>query len=179
MNVIAAWAAVPGEEESFEVLFTPVPGKERVMAIIHSAPFVSTGAGAAALAGGLVAKYGGYATPGDVPDAPTWRLQSAGTMLTGDGCSRRSLFGGMHSVDASVANRKNPALTTTVDEFRYQVEQCGVAIVTEDHVSDRFTVSAYSPSIALEGATTATQLIQAATGSGARSAAQRAATPNL
>jgi hypothetical protein len=189
VNIIAAWTATSSNEESFQVLFTPVPGKERVMAIIHSASYEGAdSSGAAALAGGLVTKYGGYATAGDVPDTPTWRLQSAGSMLTGDACNRRALFGGMHTVDAAVANRQNPALTTTADEFRYQIEQCGVAIVTEDHLDDashaghpvtRFTITAYSPSIGLEGATTATQLIQAATGAAGKSAEARVTTPNL
>jgi hypothetical protein len=54
------------------------------------------------------------------------------------------------------------------------MDRCGIAIVTEDHstanrsapreerIVTRFTVTAYSPSIGLEGATTAAQLIQSA-----------------
>jgi hypothetical protein len=74
------------------------------------------------------------------------------------------------------------------------VERCGVALVTEDHYTvnggalradrlvTRFTVTAYSPSIAFDGAKSAVQLIQAAGGSGKKSNAPRSKdqpTPNL
>jgi hypothetical protein len=72
--------------------------------------------------------------------------------------------------------RQNLALKKTPDDFKSQIERCGVALVTEDHFTanggamradrlvTRFTVTAYSPSIAFEGANTAVQLIQAAGG---------------
>jgi len=48
VNVIAAWtpsaSGAPGEDfesdgQSFEVMFTPVPGEERAMAIVHTQGF--------------------------------------------------------------------------------------------------------------------------------------------
>jgi hypothetical protein len=77
-------------------------------------------------------------------------------------------------LNAANPARANLALKSSADEFRFQIEHCGVAIVTEDHfianggalredrLVTRFTVTAYSPTIALDGATTATRLIQTA-----------------
>ena len=193
VNVIAAWAPSPQDGESFEVMFTPVPRKERVMAIIHSVAYsTSIAVGAVAVQTGLVAKYGGFS--GEVPDSPTWRLQSDGKVLTGDPCNRRGIFGGLGGVDIRTPARQNLALKTTPDEFRNQIEQCGVAIVTEDQfmpngdaprqerILTRFTVTAYSPTIAFDGATTAAQLIQTAGNSGVKPPtphAKDSSTPNL
>jgi hypothetical protein len=47
----------------------------------------------------------------------------------------------------------------------------------QDRLVTRFTVTAYSPSIALEGATTAARLIQAAKGSVNKTDAARAKDP--
>ena len=83
----------------------------------------------------------------------------------------------------------NLALKSSPDEFRFQIEHCGVAIVTEDHfianggalredrLVTRFTVTAYSPAIALDGATAAARLIQAAKSSLDKSDAARAKDP--
>ena len=183
VNVIAAWTppaspmgdTVGGDGEAYEVMFTPVPGKERVMAIVHSAAYSPANAvREMALDNGLVKKYGGFAGSGDLPASPTWRIQGSGTVQVGDACNRRGLFGGLSGLNVGNATRPNIALRTTPDEFRFQIDRCGVAIVTEDHstangaappedrVVTRFTVTAYSPSIGLEGATMAAQLIQAA-----------------
>jgi hypothetical protein len=174
VNVIASWA--PGEDgESFEVMFTPVPGKERAMAIIHSVGYSpASTVRETALAGGLVKKYGGFATASELPPSPTWRFQSGGGVQVGDACNRRGLFGGLNAPIGEGATRQNLALKTTLDEFRFQLDRCGVAIVTEDHSTVnggaahddhmviRFTVTAYSPAIGFEGATTAAQMIQSA-----------------
>ena len=184
VNVIAAWTpaagAAPGEGaggdgESFEVLFTPVPGKERALAIVHSTAYsASTAIHATALGSGLVAKYRGYAKADELPPSPTWRVQGDGSVMSGDGCSRRGIFGGLGKIGFDGHARSNPALKTTTEEFRYQIDHCGVAIVTEDDAASnpeaplkdrlvaRFTVSAYSPEIGFEGATMAAQLMQAA-----------------
>jgi hypothetical protein len=92
------------------------------------------------------------------------------------------------------ATRQNLALKTTPDEFRFQMERCGTVIVTEDHSTAnggaarddrmvmRFTVTAYSPSIGLEGAAAAAQLIQSAAVSVTRASAVRpkdSPAPNL
>jgi hypothetical protein len=92
------------------------------------------------------------------------------------------------------ATRQNLALKTTPDEFRFQIDRCGVAIVTEDHstangnapredrIVTRFTVTAYSPSIGFEGATTAAQLIQSAVDAANKASAAHAKdqiVPNL
>jgi len=170
MNVISAWSA-GDDPESFEVMFTPVPGKERVMAVVHSAANSGPG-GAGALPAALVRKYGGYAAA-DLPESPTWRIQSDGTVQTGDGCSRRAVVGGLAKAEPSPIPRQNIALKTTPEEFRFQIDHCGVAIITEDHAASagaapgmitRFTVTAYSPSIGFEGAAAATQLMQTAGG---------------
>jgi hypothetical protein len=176
VNVIAAWTrGSGGEGESFEVLFTPVPGKERALAIIHSTAYsASTPIHETALNNGLVAKYRGYAKGDDLPPSPTWRIQGDGSVQSGDGCSRRAIFGGIGNVGFDAHTRSNPALKTTTEEFRYQIDHCGVAIVTEDDAASnpdaplkdrlvaRFTVTAYSPTIGFEGATMAAQLMQGA-----------------
>jgi len=193
VNVIAAWSPAAGtaasdgaggDGESFEVLFTPVPGKERALAIIHSTAYsASTAIHATALSNGLVAKYRGYAKADELPPSPTWRVQNDGSVLSGDGCSRRGIFGGLGQIGFESHTRSNPALKTTTEEFRYQIDHCGVAIVTEDDAASnpdaplkdrlvaRFTVTAYSPAIGFEGATMAAQLMQAAGGTSIKSAA--------
>jgi hypothetical protein len=204
VNVIAAWAPPPsspvgdapaGDGESYEVMFTPVPGKERAMAIVHSVGYSSANAvREMALDNGLVKKYGGFTTPEDLPGSPTWRFQRGGNVQVGDPCSRRGLFGGLSGLNAGNATRQNLALRTTADEFRFQIDRCGIAIVTEDHSSanggapredrivTRFTVTAYSPSIGFEGATASAQLIQSAEDAANKARAARAKdqiAPNL
>ncbi len=183
VNVIAAWTpptvgdgpAVDGE--SYEVMFTPVPGKERAMAIVHSVGYSPANAiHEVALEDGLVKKYGGFTGSNNLPESPTWLFQSGGNVQVGDACNRRALFGGVGRLNAANPARENLALKKSPEEFGYQIDRCGVAIVTEDHVTanggalredrlvTRFTVTAYSPAIAVEGAKSATQLIQAAKG---------------
>jgi hypothetical protein len=184
VNVIAAWTApsssragdTQGEDgESFEIMFTPVPGKERAMAIVHSTAYSSANAvRETALEHGLVRKYGGFGGSDDLPESPTWRIQNGGNVQVGDPCNRRGIFGGLIEPNMGNTQRPNLALKTALDEFRFQIDRCGVAIVTEDHATTnggarredrivaRFTVTAYSPSIGFEGATAAAQLIQAA-----------------
>jgi hypothetical protein len=175
VNLVAAWTPLTdGDAEAFTVMFTPVPGRERVMAIIHSvdhSPAHAVRAGV--LSSGLQKKYGGYAAADGLPPAPTWRVQQDGSVQVGDACGRRDLFGGLADLGAASTDRANLAMKTTPDEFRYQIDSCGVAIVTEDHLASdvtlplaarpvtRFTVTAYSPSIAFEGAAAAAQLMQA------------------
>jgi len=177
VNVVAAWTPLlDGDAEAFTVMFTPVPGKERAMAIVHSVDYSSGHAvREGALNSALAKKYGGYTAADDLPAAPTWRVQPDGSVQVGDACSRRDLFGGLADLGVTSTDRPNLAMKTTPDEFRYQIDSCGVAIVTEDHLASdatlplaarpvtRFTVTAYSPSIAFEGAAAAAQLMQAGT----------------
>ena len=204
VNVIATWASPPsspvgdgrGEDgESYEVMFTPVPGKERAMAIVHSVGYSPANAvRETALENGLVKKYGGFTTTDGLPGSPTWRIQNGGNVQVGDPCNRRGIFGGLSELTVGNATRQNLALKTTPDEFRFQMERCGIAIVTEDHstsnsgapredrIVTRFTVTAYSPSIGSEGATTAAQLIQTAMDAENKASAARAKdqlAPNL
>jgi hypothetical protein len=203
VNVIATWASpsspvgdARGEDgESYEVMFTPVPGKERAMAIIHSVGYSPAEAvRETALENGLVKKYGGFTSTDDLPGSPTWRFQSGGNVQVGDPCNRRGIIGGLSGLNVGNATRQNLALKTTPDEFRFQMDRCGIAIVTEDHSTanraapredrfvTRFTVTAYSPSIGFEGATTAAQLIQTAAGAENKASAARAKdqlVPNL
>jgi hypothetical protein len=203
VNVIASWTPPPspdgdarGEDgESYEVMFTPVPGRERAMAIVHSVGYSPANAvRETALDNGLVKKYGGFAAADELPDSPTWRFQSGGNVQVGDPCNRRGIFGGLSGLNVGSEARQNLALKTTPDEFRFQMERCGMAIVTEDHSTAnggalradrmvmRFTVTAYSPSIGLDGAATAAQLIQSAGVSVTRASAVRpkdSPTPNL
>jgi hypothetical protein len=170
VNEIAAWSRTAQDAESYEILFTPVPGKERAVAVVHSVTY-ATGAGVtvSALQSALLRKYGGFAAASDLPPAATWRLQSNGQLETGDACARRNVVGGLAQADPAL-NRDNLSLRTTADEFRYEIQQCGVALITSDHAASasgaaeaivhQYTVSAYSPSIGLEGATAAAQLIQ-------------------
>ena len=180
VSVVAAWTApVSGESfevdgESYAVMFTPVPGQERVMAIVHSVGYTPANAvHEIALESGLVKKYGGF-SESTLPQSPTWRLQTGGNVQVGDPCNRRGLFGGLGKLTATNPVRENLALKRAPEEFRFQIDHCGVAIVTEDHFTanggalpedrlvTRFTVTAYSPAIALDGAVSAAHLIQAA-----------------
>jgi hypothetical protein len=181
VNVIAAWTppavadSYEADGESFEVMFAPIPGKERVMAIVHSVGYTPANAiHEVTLENGLVKKYGGFADANNLPDSPTWRFQSSGNVQVGDPCNRRALFGGLGGLNPANPARTNLALKSSPEEFRFQIEHCGVSVVTADHfianggalredrLVTRFTVTAYSPSIALEGASTAARLIQAA-----------------
>jgi hypothetical protein len=175
MNEIAAWSpASDGGFESYTVLFTPVPGRERAMAIAHIRDYAAGGGPReSALNSALVRKYGGYRTAEDVPAAATWRVQIGGEIQTGDSCSRRELFESFAANRDPSAPVANPALKTTPDEFRYQLDHCGVDVVTADHttanpsappaerIATHLTVSAYSPAIAFEGSTAAAGLMQA------------------
>jgi hypothetical protein len=183
VSVVAAWTpsaaadTFEGDGESYQVVFTPVPGQERAMAIVHSVGYSPANAvREVALENGLLAKYGGFADSSHLPDSPTWRFQSGGNVQVGDSCNRRGLFGGLGGLDAAGTARANIALKTVPDEFRFQTEHCGIAMVTEDHfvanggalredrLVTRFTVTAYSPSIASEGAASAARLIRAGRG---------------
>jgi hypothetical protein len=199
VNVIAAWTPPPPGSasdafavsgESYEVMFTPVPGKERAMGIVHSVG--STPANAIhelALENGLLKKFGGYGESAELPEAPTWRVQGSGNVITGDPCNRRGTFGGLGSLTVAGGSRGNIALKKTTEEFNYQIAHCGVAIITEDHFTanggalsadrlvTRFTVTAYSPAFALEGAETAARLIHSAGGAAKQSDASRAKDP--
>ncbi len=199
VNAIATWASPPStpvgdapaeDGESYEVMFTPVPGKERAMAIVHSVGYSPANAvRETALDNGLVKKYGGFSAPDDLPGSPTWRFQRVGNVQVGDPCNRRGIFGGLGGLDVGNATRQNLALKTTPDEFRFQMDRCGIAIVTEDHstanggapradrIVMRFTVTAYSPSIGFEGATTAAQLIQSAGEAASKASAARVKDP--
>jgi hypothetical protein len=201
VSVIAAWTppvagdSFESEGESYSVMFTPVPGKERAIAIVHSVGYTPANAvRETVLNNGLVKKYGGFMDSNNLPDAPTWRYLHGGNVQVGDSCNRRSLFGGLGGLTAANPVRGNLVLKKTPDELRYQVDHCGVAMVTEDHfianggalredrLVTRFTVTAYSPSIALDAAAAAAGLIQAAKGTAAKDDAPRIkdqAAPNL
>jgi len=151
------------------------------MAIVHSRVYSRANAvRETSFQAALMQQYGGYATPRDVPESPTWRFSGRGTVQAGDACERHGIFGMLSDLNVANAPRKNVALTTTPEEFRYQLERCGAAIVTEDHaamaaaagagastdgasraerVITRFTVTAYSPALASEGAAAAAQLM--------------------
>jgi hypothetical protein len=200
VNVVAAWTppaagdSFAGDGESYSVMFTPVPGRERAMAIVHSVGYSPANAiHEIALENGLVGKYGGFADANNLPESPTWRYQRGGNVQVGDPCNRRGLFGGLGGLSAANPVRGNLVLKRTPEEFQFQIDHCGVAIVTEDHFTanggalredrlvTRFTVTAYSPSIALDGAAAAAGLIKAAKGA-ARGDAPRVkdqSAPNL
>ena len=198
VNLIAAWTPPPTggpadtyrvDGESYEVMFTPVPGKEQVMGIVHSVGYSPANAvHEAALESGLARKYGGFAESDDLPASPTWRVQSSGNVSVGDPCNRRGTLGGLGALTVANPARENLALKWTPEDFKSQIDHCGLAIVTEDHFTEnggalradrlvtRFTVTAYSPSIGLEGAREAEQLIRAAGGPARKSDASRAKT---
>lgn len=184
VNVVAAWVpAGAGNGNSYEVMFTPVPGRERAMAIVHTSAYSGADSvSEAALDRALVKKYGGYSTSDVLSPSLTWRVQGDGKVLVGDGCDRRGIFGGLGGLDAGSATRKNVALQTTPEELRYEIEQCGVAIVTEDHSTstagatrliERFTVTAYSPLIALDGLNKSAQTATSVANAGARPESER------
>ncbi len=192
-NPPAAGETSDADAESYEIMFTPIPGKERAMAIIHTVGYSAANAvRELTLENGLIKKYGGFNLSQDLPESPTWRYQSGGSVQVGDSCNGRGQFGGLGKLTASNMHG-NIALKRTPDDFQSQIDHCGQAIVTEDHVTanggalradrlvSRFTVSAFSPAIALQGASSAAQLIHTASGSlkGAAGAAKASATPNL
>jgi hypothetical protein len=199
VNVIAAWtppaaAAADGDfegaGESFEVMFTPVPGAERAMAIVHTQGFArQDGIHETALDEGLVKKYGGYVAAGALPESVTWRFQSDGSVQVGDACGRRGTFGGLGTLTVA-SPRENLALRRTPQDLQSQVERCGDATVTADHFTPnggalpadrlvtRFTVTAFSAALGLEGARKANQLVQAA-GSASGARAKDGKTPDL
>jgi hypothetical protein len=178
VNVIAAWTPAAADTsagagwESYEVMFTPVPGKERVMAIVHSTGYSASNVlREATLREGLARKYGGFPDAREMPSSPTWRVQGDGSVQVGDACDRRKILGGLKDVHVQSVANPNLALTTAPEEFAFQIARCGNAIVTEDHaavadptrndrVITRVTITAYSPSIGISGATAAGQLIQ-------------------
>lgn len=197
VNLIAAWTPPPAgpadayrvDGESYEVMFTPVPGREQAMGIVHSVGYSPANAiHEAALENGLAKKYGGFAESDDLPASPTWRVQSSGNVLVGDPCNRRGTLGGLGALTVANPARENLALKWTPEDFKSQIDHCGLAIVTEDHFTEnggalradrlvtRFTVTGYSPSIGLEGARGAEQLIRAAGGPARKSDASRAKT---
>lgn len=162
-----------GDAESFEVMFTPVPGRERAMAIVHSVGYSPVNAvHESALESGLIEKYGGY-PPGGLPQSPTWLYRSDGKVTAGDDCGRRALFGGLGPLRIS-APRENVSLEQSESELRSEAQHCGVAMVTEDHhtsnggalradrMVDRYTVTAYGPALAAEGAARAEEMIRTA-----------------
>jgi hypothetical protein len=199
VNLIAAWTppalASAGDSfgvdgESYEVMFTPVPGKERAMAVVHTVGYSLTNAvREVTLESGLVNKYGAFSGSNDLPESPTWRLQSSGTVQTGDPCNRRGTFGGLGGLNVAKVSRENLALKRAPEDFKSQIDRCGVAIVTEDHFTanggalradrlvTRFTVTAYSPAIAFEGSKSAVDLIKSAAGSARKSDTPHAKDP--
>jgi hypothetical protein len=192
-NPPAAGETSDTDAESYEIMFTPLPGKERAMAIVHSVGYAAANAvREVTLENGLIKKYGGFNLSQDLPESPTWRYQSGGSVQVGDSCNGRGQFGGLGKLTTSNMHG-NIALKRTPDDFQSQIDHCGQAIVTEDHVTanggalradrlvSRFTVSAFSPVIALEGANSAARLIHTAGGSlkGATGTAKASATPNL
>jgi hypothetical protein len=200
VNVIAAWtpsaSAAAGEDfesdgESFEVMFTPVPGGERAMAIVHTQGFSRQNAiHETALDDGLVKKYGGYVAAGALPESVTWRYQGDGSVQVGDACGRRGTFGGLGGLSVANTPRENLALRRTAQELQSQVERCGDATVTADHFTPnggalpadrlvtRFTVTAFSPALGLEGARKAAELVQAA-GASSEARPKDSKAPNL
>lgn len=177
VNTIAAWSAsgasaADRQGESYEVMFTPVPGKERAMAVVHSMVYLPANAVSEnSFDEALVNKYGGFKSADGMPESPTWRVQSDGSVQVGDSCNRRGIVGGAGEFNPGAAARPNLALKTTLDEFQFQIQQCGVAIATEDHVAlkgdgprqiTHITVSAYSPVLGLAGATAAAQYLATA-----------------
>ena len=186
INIIAAWTPESDSAESYEVMFTPVPGKEQAMAIVHSIAYpADSEVRETAVQSGLMTKYGGYAGSHELPNSPTWRTESGGKVSVGDPCKRRGIVGGLGELIPKVGSRQNLALKTTLEEFRFQIENCGIAIVTEDHsvvnadaprpsrLIGRFTVTAYSPAIGFDGAAAAAQLMRASAAPGRRTGASR------
>ena len=160
--------------ESFEVMFTPVPGHERAMAIVHTVGYSTANAvHESALKDGLIEKYGGVVGGGGLPQSATWLYQAGGTVTVGDSCGRRDGLGGLGSLSAASA-RENIALHRSTGELDFEVQHCGISIVTEDHhtanggalrgdrMVTRYTVTAYSPVLAREGAAQAENILRGA-----------------
>jgi hypothetical protein len=182
INVIAASSAASAagdgnyetNGESFEVMFTPVPGHERVMAIVHTVGYSTADAvHESALEEGLIEKYGGVVGGGSLPQSATWLYQAGGAVAIGDSCGRRDVLGGLGALRVASV-RENIALQRATDELDFEVRHCGIAMVTEDHhtanggalrgdrMVTRYTVTAYSPVLAQEGAAQAETILRAA-----------------
>jgi hypothetical protein len=160
--------------ESFEVMFTPVPGHEQAMAIVHTVGYAPANAiHETALESGLIEKYGGAGAGAGLPHAATWEYGSTGAVSMGDGCGRRGVLGGLGPLHVASA-RENIALEKSASELEFEVQHCGMAIVTEDHhladggalredrMVTRYTVTAYSPTLAAQGAARAQEILRAA-----------------
>jgi hypothetical protein len=160
--------------ESFEVMFTPVPGHEQAMAIVHTVGYAPANAiHETALESGLIEKYGGAGAGAGLPHAASWEYGSTGAVSMGDGCGRRGVLGGLGALHVSSA-RENIALEKSASELEFEVQHCGMAIVTEDHhladggalredrMVTRYTVTAYSPTLAAQGAARAQEILRAA-----------------
>ncbi len=182
VNVIAASSSVPpaadrgyeSDGESFEVMFTPVPGHERAMAIVHTVGYSAPNAvHESALEAGLIEKYGGVAAGGGLPEAATWLYQTSGAVTVGDTCGRRGVLGGLGALRVSSA-RENLSMKTDPGELAFEIQHCGIAMVTEDHhtadggarredrMVTRYTITAYAPPLAAEGASEADNILRAA-----------------
>jgi hypothetical protein len=182
INVIAAsnsvLSAAEGnyetDGESFEVMFTPVPGRERAMAIVHTVGYSPSNAvHESALEQGLIEKYGGFVGAGSLPQSATWLYRAGGSVAVGDDCGRRGMLGGLGALRVARA-RENMALQRSSEELDFEIQHCGIAIVTEDHYTanggalrgdrmvTRYTVTAYSPALAADGAAQAETILRAA-----------------
>jgi hypothetical protein len=72
------------------------------------------------------------------------------------------------------SERENISLKQSADDLQFEVQHCGIAIVTEDHYTPnggalrdermvtRYTVTAYSPALAFDGAARAAEILRAA-----------------
>ena len=108
-----------------------------------------------------------------LPQSATWRYLAGGTVTVGDGCGRRDLFGGLGPLQRGECTRKH-RFSKVAGELDFEVQHCGIALVTEDHhtanggalradrMVTRYTVTAYSPVLAQEGAAQAETILRAA-----------------
>jgi len=173
-GAFAADANYDAAGESFEVMFTPVPGHEQAMAIVHTVGYAPANAvHETALESGLIEKYGGAGAGAGLPHAASWAYGPTGAVSMGDSCGRRGVLGGLGPLHVSSA-RENIALEKSASELEFEVQHCGMAIVTEDHhladggalredrMVNRYTVTAYSPTLAAQGAARAQEILRAA-----------------
>jgi len=166
--------------EYYEVMFTPVPGGEVAMAVVHSVTYASDEAvSETVLDAALQKKYGGGAQPEERRSAATWRVQRDGSVQAGDACERRGVIASQEELKFGITERSNLALKTTLDEFQHQIDHCGIAIVTADRTGGgapgvgapgvgapaagapvaHLRVTAYSPLIGFEGVSAAAQVL--------------------
>jgi hypothetical protein len=190
INVIAAWRPSPplvdyiGEGESFLVVFTPVPGNERAAWIRHAVGYtIAKAIRLVDLENGVAKKYGEFrrASQTVIQANPTWLLGPQGLTYTDNSFNACNVpafqtyrdLGTLEYDEFDNQHFANFILALRPDFFKSNAH-CGSVILKEAsyvqnyqapvdaRIVTRYTVTAFSPTVALEGGVAASKLSRAA-----------------